>query len=118
MTATQDAVISLMHKEILHRDGGGQVRTYGRWTIRQNGKDLILWTRVGKIERVISIGPRGRTLQLNSDDQAELSEMLCGMRQSTAPALTGLLTALGLERRPSRSQLQPPASLVKQASSS
>lgn len=110
MTGTQDAVITLLHREILARDGQGRNKTYQHWSIRPHGRDLIVWCRAGNTERVISVGPRGRTVQLNSEDQAELSEMLCAIPKQTPLQLTSLLNALGLEK--GRAKLSLPAGLV------
>ena len=112
MTMTQDAILAI--------DGSGKTRAYSRWHIREHGKDLILWTRVASVERVISVGPRGRTVQLNSEDQEEIAALLL-FDQQRAPVPADLVEVFRgsaiSERRPRSVQLQPTGRAVKHGAS-
>ena len=80
LTPTQDAILSLLNLSILAYDGRGQVNRYEVWNVREHGRDLILWTRVAGTERVISVGPRGKVIQLNSERQEEIADLLLAER--------------------------------------
>jgi hypothetical protein len=107
LTPTQDAVLSLLNLSILAYDGRGAAVRYDRWNVREHGRDLILWTRVAGTERVISIGARGKVIQLNSDGQEEVADLLLAER--LIASLPGLQAAR-------RNKLEAPTSGIKHVS--
>lgn len=104
LTPTQDAILSLLNLSILAYDSRGQAGHYEVWNVREHGRDLILWTRVAGRERVVSIGPRGKVIQLNSEGQEEMADLLLAERLiASLPGLQGTR----------RSQLEAATSGVK-----